>query len=175
MRAVRRQGRGRNAASGQGLVEFALVLPLILLLFMGIFDLGRGIFAFNEVSNAAREGGRTGIINQNLVDVRARAAAQAVGLGVPTAVPASCPTNGGPPGASDPAGICVAILRSDGSDCSALSDKIGCEVVVSVKYTFTPILTSLPVIGTFLRPLTLSSTTTQTIEATCSGGGCTSP
>lgn len=173
MLAIKRGQSRRVAREGQGLVEFALVLPLILLLLMGGVDFGRGIFAFNEVSNAAREGGRTGIVNQTLTDIRNRAVAQAIGLGVPTTVPASCPANGGPPTAtSDPAGICIAILQPDlTTDCSA-APQIGCVVVVSVKSTFTALT---PIIGNIVGPIAVSSTTRQTIEATCSGPGCTVP
>lgn len=175
MPAIGRRPSHRVARDGQALIEFALVLPLILLLLMGVVDFGRGIFAFNEVSNAAREGGRTGIVNQTLTDIRNRAAAQAIGLGVPTAAPASCPANGGPPTAtSDPAGICVAILQPDGKtvgNCST-TPEIGCVVVVSVKSTFTAIT---PIIGNIVGPIAVASTTEQVIEATCSGAGCTTP
>lgn len=161
----------RPVRDGQSLVEFALVLPLILLLIMGVVDFGRGIFAFNEVSNAAREGGRTGIVNQTLTDIRSRAAAQAIALGIPTSPPASCPVLGGPP--TGPAGICIAILEPDGTvgPCSA-TPEIGCMVVVSVKTTFMALT---PIIGNLMGPRPLSSTTRQTIEATCSGSGCTTP
>ena len=47
-----------NKLSGQTLAEFALVLPMLLLLVMGVFDLGRGIFFYSAVHNAAREGAR---------------------------------------------------------------------------------------------------------------------
>ena len=43
---------------GQSLVEFALILPLFVLIVVGIFDLGRAFFAFIDISNAAREGVR---------------------------------------------------------------------------------------------------------------------
>ena len=43
---------------GQSLVEFALVLPLFVLLLVGVFDLGRAFFAYIAISNAAREGTR---------------------------------------------------------------------------------------------------------------------
>ena len=174
MRAERRTRAPRRAHGGQALIEFALVLPLILLILMGVVDFGRAIFAFNEVANAAREGGRTGIVNQTLTDIRARAAAQAIALGIPTAIPASCPSTGGPATAnSDPAGVCIAILKADlVTDCSSQVDKIGCVVVVSVKSTYTPLT---PIIGNILGPIRLSSTTRQTIEATCAGAGCTLP
>ncbi|MBN1886664.1 MAG: PKD domain-containing protein [Thermoflexales bacterium] len=51
-----------SAPRGQGLVEFALVLPIILFLSLGIIDFARIIFIFNEVSNAAREAVRHGAV-----------------------------------------------------------------------------------------------------------------
>ena len=42
-------------ARGQSLVEFSLVLIPFLLILLGIFDLGRGIFTYNGVAEAARE------------------------------------------------------------------------------------------------------------------------
>lgn len=44
-----------NRSRGQGLVEFAIVVPLFVVLLMGVFDFGRGIYQFNGVSQAARE------------------------------------------------------------------------------------------------------------------------
>jgi Flp pilus assembly protein TadG len=45
---------------GQSLVELALVLPLLLLLFGGIVDLGRVFYTYIGLTNATREGARTG-------------------------------------------------------------------------------------------------------------------
>jgi Flp pilus assembly protein TadG len=45
----------RTGERGQALVEFSLALLVFLVLLMGIFDLGRGIYMFNGVSQAARE------------------------------------------------------------------------------------------------------------------------
>jgi TadE-like protein len=50
-----RRPRLRTDASGQGLVEFSLVLIPFLFLLMGIVDLGRGIYVNNAVAEAARE------------------------------------------------------------------------------------------------------------------------
>jgi Flp pilus assembly protein TadG len=44
--------------SGQALVEFALVIPIILMLMMGIVDFGRLMFALVSISNATREASR---------------------------------------------------------------------------------------------------------------------
>lgn len=49
--------------SGQSLIEFAIALPFILLLVMGVFDLGRGIYYFSTIHNAAREAARYGAVN----------------------------------------------------------------------------------------------------------------
>ena len=43
---------------GQALVEFALILPILLLVVAGIFDFGRALFTYSEVSNAVREATR---------------------------------------------------------------------------------------------------------------------
>jgi Flp pilus assembly protein TadG len=54
-----RSGRPcRRGARGQGLVEFALVAPLLIALAFGIFDFGRGMSANVTVTNASREGAR---------------------------------------------------------------------------------------------------------------------
>ena len=45
---------------GQGLVEFALTLPLLLMLFFGIIEFGRLLFFYSAVTTAAREAARYG-------------------------------------------------------------------------------------------------------------------
>ncbi len=47
--------KGRNLPS-QALVEFALVLPLLLLLILGVMDFGRMFYIKMVLTNAAREG-----------------------------------------------------------------------------------------------------------------------
>lgn len=44
--------------NGQSTVEFALVLPVLLLLFMGIVEFGRIISSYMIINNLAREGAR---------------------------------------------------------------------------------------------------------------------
>lgn len=55
--------RHHTLPAGQGLVEFALTLPLLLLIMVGVLDLGRLSFAAMTVTNAAREGARYGAAN----------------------------------------------------------------------------------------------------------------
>ena len=47
----------------QALVETALVLPLLLLLIVGLFDVGRAIWLSNTLATAVREGTRYGIVH----------------------------------------------------------------------------------------------------------------
>jgi hypothetical protein len=52
---TRRPRPGREPSRGQALVEFSLVLIPFMWLLMGIVDLGRGIYTYNGVAEAARE------------------------------------------------------------------------------------------------------------------------
>ncbi|MBI4788576.1 MAG: pilus assembly protein [Chloroflexi bacterium] len=80
--------RGLSAANqlhafsrGQSLLEFALVLSVLMLLVMGLFDLGYAVFINNMLSEAAREGARAGIISANSdAAIRCRVDAAAPGL-----------------------------------------------------------------------------------------------
>jgi len=47
----------------QSLVEFALLLPLFLLIVTGIFDVGRAVWQENSLAYAAREGTRYAIVH----------------------------------------------------------------------------------------------------------------
>jgi Flp pilus assembly protein TadG len=47
---------------GQEIVEYALVLPLLLLLIFAVLDFGLTVFAYSSVANAAREGARAGVV-----------------------------------------------------------------------------------------------------------------
>lgn len=49
--------------AGQALVEFALVLPVLLLLILGLFDVARAVWQQNTLAYAAREGTRYAIVH----------------------------------------------------------------------------------------------------------------
>src|SRR6266700_6705882 len=53
----------RRDDTGQGLVEFALVIPIFLVMLFGVVDFGRVIWARNSLENAAREGARYAIVH----------------------------------------------------------------------------------------------------------------
>ena len=59
---------------GQSLVEFALVLPFLLLILVGIVEVGRMWETANVVTSAAREGARVAAVTApNISQVRAAA------------------------------------------------------------------------------------------------------
>src|SRR5215469_15927355 len=99
-----RQSRRGSASSERGAaaVEFALLLPLLLLLVFGIIDFGRAINAQITITQAAREGARAHALGDP--DWRQRTVDAGVGLGLDPNDPsaggnvadvADCPATGG--------------------------------------------------------------------------------
>lgn len=72
--------RSIQTAHGQSLVEFALVLPLLLILLFGIIDFGLGLSRWIVITNAAREGARLGAVGRPPSDVEAKTIAASSGL-----------------------------------------------------------------------------------------------
>ena len=64
--ALSRRSTPRRGQAGQALTEFAFVLPVFILVMVGLFDLGRAVFSYNTITNAAREGARLAIVNQDV-------------------------------------------------------------------------------------------------------------
>jgi Flp pilus assembly protein TadG len=52
-----------RSEKGQSLVEFALVIPIVVLLMVGLFDLGHVVFENNTLSDGARQGARIASVN----------------------------------------------------------------------------------------------------------------
>jgi Flp pilus assembly protein TadG len=52
----------RLGESGQALVEFAIIAPILLLLIMGIVDFGRAFYTYHVLIDAAREGARVAVV-----------------------------------------------------------------------------------------------------------------
>src|SRR4051812_6767998 len=60
-------GARRPAAAderGQGLIEFALVLPLVLLLLFGMIDFGKAFNYWNDETHLANEAARQAVVNK---------------------------------------------------------------------------------------------------------------
>ncbi|MBU0491673.1 MAG: pilus assembly protein [Chloroflexi bacterium] len=68
---------------GQSYLETALLLPFLLLLIMGVLDLGRAFNAQIIVTNAAREGARFGMAHSTDVDgIKTRTVQEVTGTGL---------------------------------------------------------------------------------------------
>ena len=91
----RQRSSGRGARDrGSAAVEFALVLPLLLLLVFGIIDFGRLLNAQLTLTQAAREGARLAAVGQPNVVGQTQAAA--IGLSPVNVSVTSCPPSAGP-------------------------------------------------------------------------------
>ena len=55
----------KGKEGGTSIVEFAITIPVLILVFMGIFDLGRAFFVAHALSQLAREGARYAIVNSD--------------------------------------------------------------------------------------------------------------
>lgn len=88
LRSRRASGNDRGAAA----VEFAIVLPLLLLLVFGIIDFGRAYNTTVSLSGAAREGARAlalGDSNWQSITVNAAPTVSGVTVSSPTGSPCS--------------------------------------------------------------------------------------
>jgi Flp pilus assembly protein TadG len=73
--------RNCSRKRGQTLVEWALVLPVLLLIVLVVLDLGRAVYYYSVVHNAAREGARYGSIHPTDEDgIRTTTRDKAIGL-----------------------------------------------------------------------------------------------
>jgi Flp pilus assembly protein TadG len=63
MSTLRRFFRERDDERGQSIVEFALLLPVMLLIITGLFDVARAVWEENTLAYSAREGTRYAIVH----------------------------------------------------------------------------------------------------------------
>ncbi len=154
---MNRPWRRRTPRSkGQGLVEFALVLPLFLVLVMGIMDLGLSVFAYNSITNAAREGARLAIVNQDEAKITTRATQQSAIARDPTVTVAYYQKN--TDGTPDTSRTCPVGATS--------YIGVGCLAVVTFEGGYTPIT---PIIGRilFADGVTFTAETVLPVEYSC--------
>lgn len=95
--AATREGRiGRGRERGAAAVEFALLLPVFLLVIAGIVDFGRAFFTQIELTNAAREGARAAVVSTaSAADIKLRAQTSAPGIPGITTTATICGASGG--------------------------------------------------------------------------------
>lgn len=97
--------------SGQSLVEFALLFPVLLLILLGAIDLGRAFNAYVTITNASREGARYGVTHPtDAAGITARVQAESSGV-VLTGITQECALP--PPSTSFSAGNCATAAKGD--------------------------------------------------------------
>ena len=139
--------RRRQRTRGQALVEFALALPIFLMLMMAVFDLGRGIYMYNGVAEAARE----------LARVTSVYPGTEVALGSTTQTAAVLAAQKALiPGLGDPTFTCVDI---DGSSITETC-VAGMQVKVVIRAPYQPVTPILSMVGNIL----LASSSTFSIQ-----------
>jgi Flp pilus assembly protein TadG len=135
---------------GAEAVEFALVVPIFLILLFGVIDFGYMINRDTMVNNASREGVREGALNpdQSAISAKVRLALASV-----------------EPVGTSPSRVTVTITcrKPDGTSCAnfAADAKPGGTVIVGVTYRHSWIT---PVGSTFSDDITLSKITEMRIE-----------
>ena len=97
--------RGQQHERGAAVVEFALIVPILLMLVLGIAEFGRAYYLQTTISMAARDGVRVMAVQNNQPAARAAAKTAAQGLspaltdGQISVIPTSCAATGvTPPG-----------------------------------------------------------------------------
>jgi Flp pilus assembly protein TadG len=133
-------------SSGQGLVEFALVIPFLLVIVLIVVNVGRSIYAFNTVSEAARTAARVAIVDQNLGDIQASVVSdpRTAWLGLTSAnVPQPVYTCGGT---------------------ITTTPALGCIASVKVTYQLNPFFFAEPNVTVSVATVNLSSTSAMPIE-----------
>jgi len=137
-RIIRRTGKREG---GQSLVEFALVLPIFLLVLFAIVDFGMAFHAWIAVTNSAREGARLGAVRGPATEIEQRVRDTT--------------------GTLDQANLTVTVTNAEGDP--------GDSVIVDVSYAYslmTPMADLLALVsgGTISDSLTLSSTADMRLE-----------
>jgi hypothetical protein len=79
--------RIRREHEGQALVEFALAVPIFLLLIFGLIDLGRAVYVNSAIAQAARDAARWGSVQERSKWEADREAVGEYALGRLVAVP----------------------------------------------------------------------------------------
>lgn len=122
--------------NGQALVEFAVVLPVLLLLVMGILQFGMMLNSYLTIENASREGARAGIIGDSDAEIQSLIVSTSPGL--------------------DPKNLTITITPDE------TSRKSGDSLTVTVSYNYNltvPIVSAL-----FNNAVILNGQTTMRVE-----------
>jgi hypothetical protein len=158
----------RRPQGGQALVEFAFVFPIIALLAFAFVDIGRAVFNYNTLTNAARQAARVAIVNQ--VDPASAPWDCAANKPVQSAVTPTWTFRGCAVAAGAAIGVTPADVDRDygepfpgsGLVCDpAIRLDVGCIVTITVVNEYVAIT---PIAGSLIGPMTMTGTSSMPIE-----------
>lgn len=130
----------KKSARAQALTEFALVLPIFLVIILMLFDFGRAVYSYNTLGNSTRAAVRVFVVDQNATAVEAKAREQSIALDMTqTTVVVTDPTAA--------------------AGCNPV--KIGCPAHVEMTHLFTPLT---PIVGSLIGPVSLTAASEMSIE-----------
>ena len=141
---------------GAVVVEFALIVPMLLLIVFGILDFGYMLNRNTIVSNASRDGARTASLDGSYADIctTVKSELQDSGISVPTACTATTGSTI----------IKIDCKKVDNTACNATSTTYdtlavsGATAIVTITYTYTYIT---PLIGQLFGSTEVFTQTTQ--------------
>jgi hypothetical protein len=122
---------------GQALVEFSLAIVIFLVLLMAIVDLGRGIYMFNGVSQAAREIARVASVHPGTT------------FGGPELTAVVQTQKKLIPNLGNPTYSCVNIDGAPGLDPKTGTCPSGAQVTVSIGAVYGPVTPLMGLLGTW--------------------------
>jgi Flp pilus assembly protein TadG len=135
--------------SGTALVEFALILPILMALTIGILDFGRALNYYNQLSQLAGQGARAAAVNCN--------------------PDGSCPVSGQSIQVQIAENYAQGALTKKMSACIAGASGVGQPVTVTASYQFNPV-GFLPFISGSTFTISASQTERQEVAPSYSTG-----
>jgi Flp pilus assembly protein TadG len=156
MRLYRACGAGDE--SGVALVEFALVVPILLVLLLGMLDFGKAFNYWIDETQLASSGARWAVVNANpgLCDGTPATSLQAY---IQCQADTNELRNGGTNSVVNKAKVCISFPPVSGHSNPLVGDPV--RVTVSVGYTWMPLISQRIGIGS----TTISGSSTMRLEA----------
>lgn len=135
---LRTQGRSLRDQGGAVVVEFALIVPMLLLVVFGVLDFGYMLNRSTVVSNASRDGARVASLGGTHADILGTITSELAAAGIPTSSPTTV--------------IKIDCKKVDGTACNATSTSYdtqaesGATALVTVTYNYayiTPLISQI--------------------------------
>jgi Flp pilus assembly protein TadG len=156
-----RPRRSRGSA-GQTLVEFALVVPLIVFMGAAFVDMGRAVWAYTTITNAARQGARVAAVNQLTTSADCDESIPITDPTTPHWTIYGCAIAAGGPLGLTTSNVSVSYTAPPSTTVSCSPTvNVGCIASVTVTYSFSP---STPVLSGVIHAMTLTSTSQMPVE-----------